>query len=108
MKYTAEEEFNEIMRRSKKIKLRREHRRVQLQAYLTGVLSVMVIVALIFLPGIDSMTSTESIYGAFLLANKFSGYVLIALISFILGIIVASLCSKYKRLHELEDNEEEY
>ena len=106
MKYTAEEELNEIMRRSKKVTLRRERRKVQLQAGVTGVFSLLAVVALIFLPEGTLMTSKESVYGSFLLAKESGGYVLVALISFILGVMVTLLCVRYRKLRDLEEKEE--
>lgn len=106
MKYTAEEELNEIMRRSKKVTLRRERRKVQLQAGVTGVFSLLAVVALIFLPEGTMMTSEESVYGSFLLAKESGGYVLVALISFILGVMVTLLCVRYRKLRDLEEKEE--
>lgn len=105
MKYTAEEELVEIMRRSKKVILHRERRKVRLMAGLTGVIALAAVVALILLPG-GTATTKESVYGAFLLADETGGYVLVALISFILGIAVAFLCIKYKRLRDLGEKKE--
>lgn len=106
MKYTAEEELNEIMRRSRKVSLRKERRKVQIQTCLTGAFSLLVIAVLILLPKGTMMTTKQSVYGAFLLSGESGGYVLVALISFVLGCMVAFLCMKYKRLREQEEKEE--
>lgn len=106
MKYTTEEELDEIMHRSRKITIRRECRKVQIQACLTCAVSLLVIAALILLPKGAVTTSDESVYGAFLLADGTGGYVLVALISFILGVVVTVLSMKYRRLREMDEKEE--
>lgn len=106
LKYTTEDELNEIMRRSRIVTYRRERRKVTIQAGLTGLFSLMMVVVLIFLPQGSLMTSKESVYGSFLLAKESGGYVLIALLGFILGIMVTFLCVKFRRLRDLEKKEE--
>ena len=63
MKYTREEEMNEILRRSKKVLIRRERRKLQLYACMTSVCALLLVLTLAFLPDGTMMTSKNSVYG---------------------------------------------
>ncbi|MBQ0134292.1 MAG: hypothetical protein KBS46_04090 [Clostridiales bacterium] len=44
-----------------------------------------------------AVTSAGSVYGSFLLSREAGGYVLIALIAFVLGVTVTLLCLHYRK-----------
>lgn len=107
LRYTPEEEINEILRRSKVIFLRRERRKVQMYECMTGVCALLLLVALVLLPDDSLVTTKKTVYGSFLLAKESGGYVLVALIAFIVGIAVAYFCIKYRKQNDLGEDEED-
>ena len=55
-----------------------------------------------------AMTTTDnSVYGSLLLGAEKGGYVLVALVAFVLGVMVALLCIKCRRLRDCKREEEE-
>ena len=105
MKYTNEEMVSEILKRSDKV---RDERRKKNSLYL-GTASAVLLAALIavigFMPaGMSGGYTENTMYGAFLLGREAGGYVLAAVIAFVLGIVVTLLLIK-RRNHEQKKQE---
>ena len=101
MKYTNEEMVSEILKRSDKV---RDERRKKSSLYL-GAASAVLLAALIavigFMPtGMSGGYTENTMYGAFLLGREAGGYVIVALLSFALGITVTLITQKYRRTGE--------
>ncbi len=95
MKYTNEEMVSEILKRSDKV---RDERRKRNNLYL-GTASAVLLAALIavigFMPtGMSGGYAENTMYGAFLLGREAGGYVLAAVIAFVLGVTVTLLAVK--------------
>ena len=95
MKYTNEEMVSEILKRSDKV---RDERRKRNSLYL-GTASAVLLAALIavigFMPtGMSGGYTENTMYGAFLLGREAGGYVLAAVIAFVLGVTVTLLAVK--------------
>ena len=96
MKYSTEEALNEIMKRGKLIKQKREKRQMQILAASAFVVGIMLICVLRIYSGAVAQTS-ETVYGSFLLPAEAGGYVLTAILAFTLGVIIAVLIHKYRK-----------
>lgn len=104
MKYTKEEEMSEIIRRSKRIILRRNYRAVQTLSAITAVLIVALFGIIRFVPG--KQTGYNSVYGSLLLGSEAGGYVLVAFVAFLLGVFIAVICLKCRKLHDNTEEED--
>lgn len=94
MRYTPDDALREIQYRSRKILRKREQRRCRILSVLSVALSGALIMIISVLPENSAVSSAGSVYGSFLLSREAGGYVLTALIAFILGITVTLLCKK--------------
>lgn len=105
MKYTTEEALEEIRKRKEKITEKRNRR---MMAGMTAAAAVLTaaLVALIGLFSGEGMTYSDSVYGSFLLSREAGGYVLAAVIAFVLGVVVTLLCLKWKKLRREKENSE--
>lgn len=93
MKYTRDEALNEIYKRGRKIREKRNKR-------ITGALSTATVIAtfILFLSisiftG-NVVTGNNSAYGSFLLPTEVLGYVIVAVIAFVLGVIITVIVRK--------------
>lgn len=112
MKYTSEEALTEIMRRSDRIALRRSRRSRRILSGVSALLTVLLLLVICHTPGATVSVFTGTVYGSFLLSAEAGGYVLTAVLAFVLGVSVTLLCVKKKNIHttppkgENEKNEE--
>lgn len=103
MKYTKDEALDEILKRGRKI---REKRNKQI----TGVLSTATVIStfiLFFSISIftgNVVTGTHSAYGSFLLPTEVLGYVIVAVIAFVLGIIITVTVKKAGNNEKKDDS----
>lgn len=105
MKYTSEEALSEIMVRSSRIALHRAKRSCRILSGATGALAVALILVIGVLPGKLGLSKANTVYGAFLLSPESGGYVLTALIAFVLGVTVTLMCRRYrKRKNDSDDD----
>ena len=97
MIHTNDQMLQEIISRSLKLKKQREKRVIHALAGSSCALCMMMAV---FLWGEfgnrSSAGSIEEEYGAFLLSPAAGGYILVALIAFVIGIIITIIAYKYK------------
>ena len=96
MKYTTDEALAEIMKRRDQIILRRDRRACRMLSGMVGTLFAVLVLMIAILPGKTGAASTGSVYGSFLLSQEAGGYVLAAVVAFVLGVMVTLLCLKLK------------
>ncbi|MBR4783811.1 MAG: hypothetical protein IK012_00950 [Fibrobacter sp.] len=98
MKYTTERALCEIKRRAKIIKLRHDRK-------ITNILTASASFCLIALFAVISIFSNsrvsgvQSEYGAFILPAEAGGYVLVAVLGFVLGVCVTLIIKYSKKKH---------
>ena len=92
MKYTKDEALNEILKRGRKIRDKRNKK-------ITGALSTATVIStfILFLSVSiftgNTVTGTNSAYGSFLLPTEVLGYVIVAVIAFVGGVVI-NVCMK--------------
>lgn len=109
MKYTTEEALSKILQRKAAIDSRKREQKCNLFAGLTVVMSIALIVVIALMSDGEEMIGEGSVYGAFLLSKEAAGYVAVAVLAFILGVMVTLLCLNYRRRdskHNKEQNKE--
>ena len=95
MKYTTEEALREIQIRGKKIRRRHERR-------VTHILSVSVVISFVALFAVISafsgtlVSKEETSYGSFVLSKEAGGFVLAAVIGFIVGSVFTFVVRYFK------------
>lgn len=100
MKYTTEKAVEEILRRSDQIVLRRSRRIGRALTGTSCLLAVLLLLVICILPGSRAQASAETAYGSFLLSPEAGGYVLAAMIAFVLGVITTLLVIRKQTPHE--------
>lgn len=93
MNYSDEEALREVLKRSHEVKEKRRKRTNRYLAVTSLCLITLIIITVAVLP-VSTMDINYSgtVYGSFLLSREAGGYVLVGLISFVLGIVVTLLC----------------
>lgn len=102
---SIEEQMKEIRRRKAIYQSIKDLRRkIIIEASVSGVCTAMMIMVVCFLPRINEVAVQAPIrqYGSMILSVPSVGYVLIALLSFILGVAVTLLCQHWKQRKEKE------
>lgn len=102
-----DDQMTEIFRRSDLLKEKRK-----MSAALIGyAVSIAVCLAVVVMVGIlisgmntESSASSMSRYGSFIITAPYMGYVIVGLLTFILGILVTLLCKKMVDLKKLEED----
>ena len=100
MKYTTEEALTEIMRRKNQIVLRRSRRSCQVLSGVSAVLMAFLLLVICMMPGSPGSAFTGTVYGSFLLSAEAGGYVLAAVLAFILGVVITLLIQNRKKQTE--------
>ncbi len=104
MNYSDEDALKEVLKRKDKIIRRRSSKTCgYLAAAGTALFAALVTVISVLPAGSATPVSGGSIYGAFLLGREAGGYVLAAVIAFILGVVVTLLCIKYRQIKDKTD-----
>ena len=88
MKYSLDESMHEFEKRIEILQKKRQKRLSRVLMSGVGMMSVVLIVALSIVIGPTTPGQGERLYGSFLLSQDAAGYVIIALIAFILGILL--------------------
>ena len=92
---SIEEQMSEIRRRSSLYREKKQIRRLSLLAAGMGAMLVMI---LMFAPGVSGpVGKSSSLLGATILGPEAGGYVITALLSFALGVIVTIITQKYRK-----------
>ncbi len=102
---STDEQLLEIMKRAEVVK---EKRTIRNQIYASlaasGVCVALLVVVAVYLPRLEPLTQKNEMqqYGSLLLAAPYTGYVVVALIAFALGVCVTLLGVHWKRLRQKE------
>ena len=113
MKYSTEERVKIALRRGEALARSRDRRIGRGLSASAGVLFAILVLVICMLPGGASASSPGSVYGAFLLSAEAGGYILSAVIAFLLGVAVTLACMARKksrsdtRKFDSEDDSEE-
>ena len=102
---SIEEQMKEIKRRKEVYQAMKSLRRKMIaEAISAGACVVMMITFVCFLPELRQASEQAPIrqYGSLILALPAAGYVLIALLSFALGVAITLLCQHWKQRKEKE------
>ena len=98
MKYTTDEALTEIEKRARKRAAEKNARNAGILSCLSGVLFVSLVTVIALLPGHTGEAPAGSVYGSFLVSMEAGGYVLAAVIAFILGVAITLLCLYLNKL----------
>ena len=102
---STDEQLQEIMKRAEIVKEKRNIRS-RLYASLTAscVCVALLVVTAICLPRLEPLAQKNEMqqYGSLLLAAPYTGYIVVAVIAFALGVCVTLLCIHWKRLRQKE------
>ncbi len=88
LKYTLDESVAEFEKRKKFAEKKRHKRNERALFSGVGVLSVMLIISLFNVIGLNAPGQGNSNYGSFLLSPESGGYIVVAIIAFVLGILL--------------------
>lgn len=100
-----ETRLDEIFRRAEAVRRRQEANRARLLGGATAALALALIVMIGGFAGHGAEVHGTAL-GAFLLGPEAGGYVLVALIAFALGIVLALLAQKHRQTKEHEGKKE--
>ncbi len=97
MGYTDEEILREALLRSKNVLRRRRERTTRVLAGASAALLTGLIVLIALMPAqLTGTYSQSSLYGSLMLGREAGGYVLVAVIAFLLGVSVTVLCGRLR------------
>lgn len=97
MKYTTEEALTEILRRREQLVSQRNRHTLRVLSGAASIILSALMVAITLLPNGVSSAPAGTVYGSFLLSAEAGGYVLAAVIAFVLGVCVTLLSLRYRR-----------
>ena len=92
MKYGTDDALRQIAIRSRKIEVRKNERRTRIFGGISGICVLSLILVIALIPGHGGEAPPDSVYGSFLLSAEAGGYILAAVIAFVLGAAVTLLC----------------
>lgn len=102
---SVEEQMKEILRRKEIYQAMKALRqRIVTEASVCGVCAVLMIAVVCFLPRVNQATGQATIgqYGSMILYMPTVGYIVVAILAFVLGCAVTLLCQHWKRKKEME------
>ncbi|MBR5917435.1 MAG: hypothetical protein IKZ76_05055 [Lachnospiraceae bacterium] len=102
MKYTKDEALNEILKRGRKIREKRNKRITGALSTATVISTFILFLSISIFTG-NAVTGTNSAYGSFLLPTEVLGYVIVAVIAFVLGVIITVIVRKNKGKEKNEE-----
>lgn len=102
MKYTKDEALEEILKRGRKIREKRNKQITGVLSTTTVVLTFILFVSISIFTG-NVVTGTHSAYGSFLLPTEVLGYVIVAVIAFVTGVIITVIVRKNKKENDKEE-----
>ena len=97
MKYTADEGFNEIRIRGRKMKLARQMRLAKLTGAIAGVAAIALFGFISVFSGSALSADPSAHYGSFLLSPKSGLYILLAVVFFALGVTVTLVIQHFRK-----------
>lgn len=96
---SIEDQISEIRRRKSLYAAKKQLRRL---SYLATVMGVLLIAVLMLAPGVKGTVGlTGSHLGATILGPEAGGYVIVAMLSFALGILITIITQKYRSTNEV-------
>ena len=102
---STDEQLQEIMRRAEIVKEKRNIRNhIYASLAASCVCVALLVVAGFCIPRLEPLAQQNEMqqYGSLLLAAPYTGYVVISLIAFALGVCVTLLCVHWKKLRQKE------
>ncbi len=99
MKYSTDEALKEVFKRGHEIKAQHERKIISAMATVVGVLTFALIGTLGYLVRVP-VDGSGTQYGSFILSSEAGGYVLVAVLAFVLGIaftILVRLVKKHRK-----------
>lgn len=109
MKYTEQEQLEEILHRGKELRLRKDKNLLRGLSATATVLLLTLTVCISKLGGKGTLESRTD-YGSFLLSAETGGYVLTAVLAFAVGALITVIIYKYRTINTFatkEDNNSE-
>ena len=104
MKYTDEDiAFEEVLKRGNQVKKKHEQRVMRVLSATTAVLAVALLGVISFYGGVG-VERSETDYGSFFLPAEAGGYVIAALIAFVLGVVITFFILHCRRKGETEND----
>ena len=96
LKYDSDAEFQEILRRSKAIREKKERRTIRALAGSSAAALILLVAGVCLFSRTETTEGIRSVYGAFLLPAEAGGYVLAAVAAFVVGVVVTVACIRYR------------
>ena len=107
MEYTTERALEEIIRRRKQVKRRRERKRCAVFAGMSCFLFAVLTLMINMIPVKSDAYSLGTAYGSFLLSPQEGGYVFTAVIAFAAGVSIAVYALRRGNRNEQENGRKE-
>ena len=102
MKYTKDEALEEILKRGRKIREKRNKQITGVLSTTTVILTFILFLSISIFTG-NVVTGTHSAYGSFLLPTEVLGYVIVAVIAFVMGVIITVIVRKKNKESDREE-----
>ena len=102
MKYTKDEALEEILKRGRKIREKRNKQITGVLSTTTVMLTFILFLSISIFTG-NVVTGTHSAYGSFLLPTEVLGYVIVAVIAFVMGVIITVIVRKKNKENDKEE-----
>ena len=103
MKYTEQEQLQQILLRGEQFR-RRKDRRVLKGLSVSAVALLCALVLFVGALGRMGFAEARSVYGSFLLSAETGGYVLVAVLAFVAGVIMATVIHRCKKDSREQDS----
>ena len=105
--HSTDEQLKEIMRRAETVKETRSRKKqLRASALASGICAALLIAVCICLPQLTVMSENAGMqqYGSLLLAAPYTGYIVVGVFAFALGVRVTLLCIHWKALKQKEQD----
>ena len=96
MKYDIDESMQEISKRSKELRGKRDRQISRTLYSIAGALAIALIGAVYGIVGPSHPGQGESAYGSTLLSAEIGGYVIVAILAFALGIVLTLAITRHR------------
>lgn len=97
MRGDIDEMLHEVTSRSEKIRKKTEQKIIRIMSFTSCVLGLSLVCVISVLSQYGGAEGTPSVYGSTLIAETAGGYVIVAVISFLLGVLVTYITQRYRR-----------